>query len=202
MQRDPIDNMADGTFFTKEADLQLYLDGIYRYYVYGHGIGGTNNTSHDKGFLAVRAGSQIIFGDAFSDNTVYAGGIDSKLGGTYDTPNAASKNFDAPWQWEKLRKVNYFLNHYAEVGDPETLKNTLRKLISSKHGIITSSWWLWVKYLGWKRNWIQVHRNFTALVCHVRSWLRKSWNVSTLPFRIWRTMITLVAISIKTWLYS
>ena len=122
MQRDPIDDMADGTFFTKEADLQLYLDGIYRYYVYGHGIGGTNNTSHDKGFLAVKAGSQIIFGDAFSDNTVYAGGIDSKLGGTYDTPNSASKNFDAPWQWEKLRKVNYFLNHYTEVGDPETLK--------------------------------------------------------------------------------
>ena len=109
MQRDPIDDMADGTFFTKEADLQLYLDGIY-------------NTSHDKGFLAVKAGSQIIFGDAFSDNTVYAGNIDAKLGGTYDTPNTASKNFDAPWQWEKLRKVNYFLNHYAEVGDPETLK--------------------------------------------------------------------------------
>ena len=122
MQRDPIDDMADGTFFTKEADLQLYLDGIYRYYVYGHGVSGTNNTSHDKGFLAVKAGSQIIFGDAFSDNTVYAGNIDAKLGGTYDTPNTASKNFDAPWQWEKLRKVNYFLNHYAEVGDPETLK--------------------------------------------------------------------------------
>ena len=28
MQRNPIDDMADGTFFTKEADLQLYLDGI------------------------------------------------------------------------------------------------------------------------------------------------------------------------------
>ena len=96
MQRDPIDDMADGTFFTKEADLQLYLDGIYRYYVYGHGVSGTNNTSHDKGFLAVKAGSQIIFGDAFSDNTVYAGNIDAKLGGTYDTPNTASKNFDAP----------------------------------------------------------------------------------------------------------
>ena len=122
MQRDPIDDMADGTFFTKEADLQLYLDGIYRYYVYGHGVSGTNNTSHDKGFLAVKAGSQIIFGDAFSDNTVYAGNIDAKLGGTYDTPNTATKKFDAPWQWEKLRKVNYFLNHYAEVGDPETLK--------------------------------------------------------------------------------
>ena len=106
MQRNPIDDMADGTFFTKEADLQLYLDGIYRYYVYGHGHGGTNSTTHDKGFLAVKAGSQIIFGDAFSDNTVYAGDIDGKLGGTYDTPNSASKNFDTPWQWEKLRKVN------------------------------------------------------------------------------------------------
>ena len=122
MQRNPIDDMADGTFFTKEADLQLYLDGIYRYYVYGHGHGGTNSTTHDKGFLAVKAGSQIIFGDAFSDNTVYAGDIDGKLGGTYDTPNSASKNFDTPWQWEKLRKVNYFLNHYTEVGDPESLK--------------------------------------------------------------------------------
>lgn len=118
MQRDPIDQMADGTFFVKEADLKLYLEGIYRYYVYGHGVSGTNNTSHDKGFLAVKAGSQIIFGDAFSDNTVYAGGIDAKLGGTYDTPTSASKNFDAPWQWEKLRKVNYFLNNYGKVGDP------------------------------------------------------------------------------------
>lgn len=125
MQRNPIDDMADGTFFTKEADLQLYLDGIYRYYVYGHGHGGTNSTTHDKGFLAVKAGSQIIFGDAFSDNTVYAGDIDGKLGGTYDTPNSASKNFDTPWQWEKLRKVNYFLNHYTEVGDPESLMISL-----------------------------------------------------------------------------
>ena len=81
MQRNPIDDMADGTFFTKEADLQLYLDGIYRYYVYGHGHGGTNSTTHDKGFLAVKAGSQIIFGDAFSDNTVYAGDIDGWLQG-------------------------------------------------------------------------------------------------------------------------
>lgn len=122
MQQDPIDDMADGTFFTKESDLPLYLDGLYRYYVYGHGIGGTNNSSHDKGFLAVKAGSQIIFGDAFSDNTVYAGGIDGRLGGTYDTPNTASKNFDTAWNWKKLRKVNYFLSHYTEVGDPGKLK--------------------------------------------------------------------------------
>ena len=119
MQRDPIDQMADGNFFTKEADLQLYLDGIYRYFVTGHGIGGTNNTSHDKGFLPVKAGSQIIFADAFSDNVVYAGGIDSKLGGTYDTPTSASKNFDTAWNWEKLRKVNYFLNHYKQVEDAD-----------------------------------------------------------------------------------
>ena len=112
MQQDPPDNMADGTFFTKEADLPKYLDGIYRYYVYGHGIGGTNNTSHDKGFLPVKAGSQIIFADVFSDNVVYAGGVDGKLGGTYDTPNNSSTNFDNPWNWRKLRRVNYFLSHY------------------------------------------------------------------------------------------
>jgi hypothetical protein len=123
MQQAPIDQMADGTFFTKEADLPLYLDGLYRYYVYGHGIGGTNSSAHDKGFLAVKAGSQIIFGDAFSDNTVYAGASpDTKLQGTYDTPSSASSDFNAPWNWKKLRKVNYFLNHYKETGDPEKLK--------------------------------------------------------------------------------
>ena len=60
MQRNPIDDMADGTFFTKEADLQLYLDGIYRYYVYGHGHGGTNSTTHDKGFLVTILFMQAI----------------------------------------------------------------------------------------------------------------------------------------------
>lgn len=122
MQQDPIDDMANGTFFVKEADLPLYLDGLYRYYVYGHGIGGTNNSSHDKGFLSVKAGSQIIFGDMFSDNAVYAGGVSDRLGGTYDSPSTVSKNLDTPWSWRKLRKVNYFLNHYTEVGDPEKLK--------------------------------------------------------------------------------
>lgn len=124
MQQDPIDNMADGTFFTKEADLPLYLDGLYRYYVYGHGIGGTNSSSHDKGFLPVKAGSQIIFADMFSDNAVYAGGVDGKLDGSYETPNNASKDFDNPWNWRKLRRVNYFLNHYKEVRteNPDKLK--------------------------------------------------------------------------------
>lgn len=115
MQQDPKDNMDGKTFLKKESDLRLYLDGIYRYFVYGHGIGGTNSDSHDKGFLPVKAGSQIIFGDAFSDNVVYAGGADGKIAGTYDTPNKAGDNLDNPWNWQKLRKVNYFLNHYKEV---------------------------------------------------------------------------------------
>lgn len=122
MQQDPIDSMADGTFFIKEEDLSLYLDGLYRYYVYGHGIEGTNSTAHDKGFLPVKAGSQIIYGDAFSDNIVYAGGIDSKLKGTWDSPQACTKRFDEPWNWTKLRKVNFFLNNYHKVGDPDDLK--------------------------------------------------------------------------------
>lgn len=124
MQQDPIDDMAEETYFTKEEDLPLYLDGLYRYYIYGHGIGGTNNDAHDKGFLAVKAGSQIIFGDAYSDNVVYAGNPDGKIAGTYDTPANAPgvTTLNAPWTWFKLKKVNYFLRNYTKVGPAENLK--------------------------------------------------------------------------------
>jgi len=126
MQQDPIDNMAEGSYLTKEADLPIYLDGLYRYYVTGHGIGGTNSTAHDKGFLSVQAGSQILYNDQQSDNVVFAGTTKpfDRLTGRYDTPSSAPDAyvFDAPWNWTKLKKVNYFLDHYTDAGDAEDLK--------------------------------------------------------------------------------
>lgn len=117
MQQDPIDEMADGTFFTKEGDLSLYLDGLYQYYIIGHGRGETNVSTAIKTFMALTGGgSPIVYSDIFSDNAVYAGtNPDGKLSGTYETPNNAPLYYDAPWEWKSLRKVNYFLNHYKEV---------------------------------------------------------------------------------------
>ncbi|MDR1706685.1 MAG: RagB/SusD family nutrient uptake outer membrane protein [Prevotella sp.] len=126
MQQDPIDSMADGTFFTKESDLPLYLDGLYQYYVIGHGRGETNVSNAEKTFLNLAGGgSPIVYSDIFSDNAVYAGTApDGKLQGTYETPNTAPTYYDAPWEWKKLRKVNYFLNHYKDVAtsNPDNLK--------------------------------------------------------------------------------
>lgn len=125
MQQDPIDSMADGTFFTKESDLPLYLDGLYQYYIIGHGRGETNLTDAIKTYLNLTGGgSPIIYSDIFSDNAVYAGTApDGKLQGTYETPNEAPEYYNAPWEWKRLRKVNYFLNHYQEVAttNPDNL---------------------------------------------------------------------------------
>ena len=131
MQQDPIDSMGNGTFFTKEADLPLYLDGLYQYYIVGHGRGETNSTNAIKSFLGLAGGgSPIIYSDIISDNAVYTNANtvtpspDGKLQGTYDTPNSAPAYYDAPWEWQKLRKVNYFLNHYQEVSttNPDNLR--------------------------------------------------------------------------------
>ncbi|NDV59058.1 RagB/SusD family nutrient uptake outer membrane protein [Bacteroides sp. 519] len=131
MQQDPIDDMANGTFFTKEGDLSLYLDGLYQYYLIGHGRGETNVTTAIKTYMGLRGGgSPIVYGDMLSDNAVYTTANsattdpDGKLSGTYETPNTAPAWYDAPWEWKRLRKVNYFLNHYQEVSttNPENLK--------------------------------------------------------------------------------
>lgn len=127
MQQDPIDKMANGTFFTKESDLPLYLDGLYQYYVIGHGRGETNVPTAEKTFLNLAGGgSPIVYMDIFSDNAVYAGAApDEKLQGVYETPATAPEEYNAPWEWKKLRKVNYFLNHYQEVST--TNRENLKK---------------------------------------------------------------------------
>lgn len=122
MQQDPIQELAEGVFFTNESDLPLYLNQLYDSYIVGHQRG---NAYDAEAPLATR-GSAIVFADLASDNAVgftgTAGDCDTRLRGTFITPSSGT---ETGWEWNKLKSINYFLRHYREaegsVNDPNML---------------------------------------------------------------------------------
>lgn len=117
MQQDPEYDLAEPTVFKQESDLRLFLDGLYKLYIEGHKEGlATERTAPDN-----VTGSQIINGDVMSDNVIYAGvNPDARLTMRLTTPTSGS---GMGWEWEKLKKVNYFLRRHHEVPiDSEKLK--------------------------------------------------------------------------------
>ena len=108
MQQDPMQELAEGVFFKNEGDLPLYLNQLYDAYIVGHQRG---NAYDAEAPLAIQ-GSAIVFADLASDNAVAftgtAGDPDTRLRGTFITPNSGT---GTGWEWNKLRSVNYFLRH-------------------------------------------------------------------------------------------
>ena len=119
LQQDPIQDLAEGAFLRNEGDLPLYLNQLYDKYVDGH----QRAWAYDRiaPFYEVQ-GSPIIYNDLFSDNMVKTGNAFSRLKETYIVPQSGTNE---GWNWNNLRTINYFLNHYTDalgsVNDPSEL---------------------------------------------------------------------------------
>ena len=126
MQQDPIQELAEGAFLKNEGDLPIYLNQLYDLYIMGHQRG---NAYDEVPPLASR-GSQIIYGDLVSDNAVAftgsAGDPNNRLDGAFITPTSGTST---GWDWTKLRRVNYFIDHYQDalgsVASPSDLNKWL-----------------------------------------------------------------------------
>ncbi|MFT4222291.1 RagB/SusD family nutrient uptake outer membrane protein [Dysgonomonas sp.] len=130
MQRNPINNLAEGSFLKNEGDLPLYLNQLYNIYCQGHQTG--NAYQYTPPFFITR-GSQLMYGDIFTDNAIgfsnTSGDIVSRMQGTWQVPATAVSSLEdanqTGWRWGNLRTVNYFLNHYREaegsVSSPDIL---------------------------------------------------------------------------------
>jgi len=122
MQQDPLQELAEGVFFTNEGDLPLYLNQLYDSYIVGHQRG----NAYDAEAPLAMQGSAIVFADIASDNAVgftgTAGDADTRLRGTFITPTSGT---GTGWEWNRLKAVNYFLRHYREaegsVNSPDML---------------------------------------------------------------------------------
>lgn len=120
MQQDPIQELAEGSFLKNEGDLPLYLNQLYDKYITGHQRGWAYDDVAPFGGDV--KGSPIIYKDMFSDNAVRTGSIPSRLKETYIVPQGGSSE---GWNWDNLKRVNYFLRNYrmaeGSVQKPEDL---------------------------------------------------------------------------------
>jgi hypothetical protein len=132
MQQDPFNSLAEGTFLKSEGDLPLYLNQLYNVYMQGHQTG--NAYDYSPPFYITR-GSQLMYGDIFTDNAVgfsnSSGDLINRMQGTWQTPSSAATSLtdagNTGWRWGNLRTINYFLNHSrdVEVSDPSVLNKWL-----------------------------------------------------------------------------
>lgn len=98
LNRLPQTQLAPQNFFNNAQDLQTYSNGFY-------------------GMLP---GSEIATDDAQSDNTLAVQA--SELTRILTTDNASSENVTSGWNWEDLRKINFFLENYQRVDATEEYK--------------------------------------------------------------------------------
>lgn len=118
MERYPQDEITDDSFWQSETHLKLMLNSLYPLYIIGHGSG----WSDSKTPVLNVVGSPLMYGDVYSDNCVRTGNEYTSLAGEMIVPTGASA--DNGWNWENLRKVNFFLNRYERADLSQEQKNT------------------------------------------------------------------------------
>lgn len=96
LDRQPISDIAPGSFFNNEKDLTLYTNSFY----------------------AMLPGTDIYSNDISSDNVEPAVIGDVVAGRTIVQTDAAS----AQWTWSDLRNVNYFLANYGRAAVSDSIK--------------------------------------------------------------------------------
>ncbi|MBD5347385.1 MAG: RagB/SusD family nutrient uptake outer membrane protein [Bacteroides sp.] len=115
LQQDPIQELAEGSFLKNSSDLPLYLNSLYPLYITGHQSGNAYEAWAPYGIQ----GSPIAYGDLVSDNLVgytgAAGNPINRLDNSFTVPNSGTTT---GWEWNNLKKVNYFLSHCFEASGP------------------------------------------------------------------------------------
>lgn len=117
MERYPLDEITDESFWKTETDLKLMLNSLYPLYIIGHQSG----WAQDKSPALNVTGSPLMYGDFYSDNCVKTGNEPSSLAGELIVPTGASATNG--WNWDNLRKVNFFLSHYKKAELNQEKKN-------------------------------------------------------------------------------
>ncbi|TDS12176.1 RagB/SusD family nutrient uptake outer membrane protein [Sphingobacterium paludis] len=113
MERAPLDRLVNENFWNSQSDLELYVNGLYQVYIWGH----TQDPRRPP--FSVR-GSHIAYGDVISDNATNMGqNIDVRLTDAYVVPLNDDNN---GWSWGNLRQINHFLANYRRAAIPEETK--------------------------------------------------------------------------------
>lgn len=112
LERAPLDQLSDESFWRTEKDLQLYCNNFYAQYIVGFGTGwGTTDA------LGVQV--EIPYRDQISDNTATYE-YQKIPAGEYIITTASGSG---KWSWSSMRRLNYFLDNYNRAGIDESKKH-------------------------------------------------------------------------------
>lgn len=117
MERYPLDEITDESFWKSETDLKMMLNSLYPLYIIGHQSGWANTKNYPLGYT----GSPLMYADVYSDNCVKTGNEVSSLAGEMVVPTGSGES--TGWHWWNLRKVNFFLTHYEKADLSQEKKN-------------------------------------------------------------------------------
>lgn len=104
MERIPTDSISDENFWKSAKDLEIYCNGLYTF-IKGHGTG------HES--------SPLLTGDNQSDNM--APMLYNKIAAGEHI--VADKSNETEWNWEFIRKCNFFLTRYNRVIANQDIKD-------------------------------------------------------------------------------
>lgn len=105
MDRLPTTDISDENFWNSSRDMELYCNGLYTY-IKGHGVG------YDQ--------SPLVSGDNQSDNMAPQQ-YNIIAAGEHVVPEKAN---DTEWNWNFIRKCNYFLARYDKASIEQAQKDS------------------------------------------------------------------------------
>lgn len=95
LNKQPLSDVTEDSFFLKASDLELYTNGFYRMF----------------------PATSIYDGDDMVDNIITTT-LSDEMRGTRVVPTSGGG-----WNWEYLRDINYFLENYQKCDDQEAKKH-------------------------------------------------------------------------------
>ena len=116
MERYPLDEITDKTYWNSESDLILYCNTFYPVFIPGFMTGWALDGQTPYGYT----GPEIPYGDLHSDNALPTDYSRVKMiNGTYVEPTSAGSG---GWSWSDLRRLNYFLVNYNKADIDQSKK--------------------------------------------------------------------------------
>ena len=88
MERYPLDEITDESFWKSETDLKMMLNSLYPLYIIGHKSGWADSDTYPFGVT----GSPLMYADVYSDNCVRTGSEFSSLAGELVVPTGAGES--------------------------------------------------------------------------------------------------------------
>lgn len=117
MDRYPLDQINDETFWKSEQDLELYCNNFYATYITGFGYSWGDGTLSPWGYND----AAIAYGDVISDNA--APNTYSKVAANEYNGHITGGSGSGGWNWTNMRRLNYFLENYQRAAVTPAARN-------------------------------------------------------------------------------